>query len=241
MQRFENQIVERAQCPVQLGPKEWEYSFRFTQNVSLQDLEFVNCEFIGEGLTTYGAPLNRSTMRNVRLTNCAVNSFFGSGAIFDGILVDGLRTSRMPVILSACALRHVTLMGQCGRFLFNRNISHDPQQRNADFHAANAAFYANVDWAIDISKLKTAGLEFRGMIPARLIRRNPEVHFVMTRAVAPSGDWKIHEPFDAFDIAISQFVDSQAEDEVFVAEHRSKHFKQQVEYFHRLKTAGLVI
>jgi len=223
-----------------LGPKEWEYSFRFTQNVSLQDLEFVNCEFIGEGLTTYGAPVNRSTMRNLRLTNCAVNSFFGKGAIFDSVVVDGLRTSRAPVILSACALRHVTLTGQCGRFLFNRSISHDDTQRNAAFHAANAAFYKKVDWAIDISELETAGLEFRGTIPARLIRRNPEVHFVMSREVALSGGWKSHEPFDAFQVAIALFLDSQAEDTVFVARHRSKDIKEEVEYFHRLKSAGLV-
>jgi hypothetical protein len=240
MQRFENETVTRDQCPVQLGPKEWEYSFRFTQNVTLQDLEFVKCQFGGEGLTTYGASVHRSTMRNVRVTSCVVKSFFGNGAIFDDVTVDGLRVSRAPVILSACAFRHVILTGQCGRFLFSRNISHDDTQRNAAFHAANAAFYKKVDWAIDISELETAGLEFRGTIPARLIRRNPEVHFVMNRQVALSGGWKSQEPFDAFQVAISLFLDSQAEDTVFVARHRSKDFKEEVEYFHRLKSAGLV-
>src|SRR5262245_5971823 len=103
MQKFEDQIVRRDRCPIQLGPKEWEYSFRYTQNISMQDLEFKNCKFIGEGLATYGAPVNRSTMRNVRLTNCTVNSFFGKGAIFENVVVDGLRTTRAPVILSGCA------------------------------------------------------------------------------------------------------------------------------------------
>lgn len=161
MKKYENQIVFRKQCPVQLGPKEWQNSIHYTQNVLLQDLEFSNCEFIGEGLTTYGGPVDRSTARNIRLKNCTVNSFFGTGAIFDNIAIDGLLTSRSPIILSGCAFRHVVLMGQCGRFLFNRNVSYEDQDRNAAFNTSNAAFYANVDWALDISKAMPSCLEIR--------------------------------------------------------------------------------
>lgn len=62
----------------------------------------------------------------------------------------------------------------------------------------------------------------------------------MTRPVALAGDWKAYEPFDSFQIAVSSFLNSGADDEVFVAARRSKHFKKEVEYFHRLKSAGLV-
>jgi hypothetical protein len=206
----------------------------------MEDLEFENCEFIGEGLTTYNEPIHRSTARNIRLKNCAVNSFYGSGAVFDDVTVDGLRTSRSPVILWACAFRHVVLSGKCGGFLFNRNIGHDTPRRNAAFHADNDKFYSSVDWALDISKLETSGMEIRGTIPSQLIRRNPDKHFIMTRAVALSGDWKNYEPFYSFDIGISVFLESGADDELLVAPCRSKHFKQEVEYYHRLKSAGLV-
>ena len=86
MQTFENQTVRREQCAIRLGAKEWQNSIRYTQNVFLKDLEFVNCEFVGEGLATYGAAVNRSTASGIRLKNCVVNSFFGIGAVFDDVL-----------------------------------------------------------------------------------------------------------------------------------------------------------
>ena len=240
MQKFENQIVSRYQCPVQLGPIEWENSIRYTQNVSLQDLEFVNCEFLGEGLTTYGAPINRSSAQRIRVKNCKLNSFFGHGAIFDDMEIDGLRTSNAPVILSGCVLRHVVLKGKCGRFLFNRTRSHDDKQLNADFAAANAAFYANVDWALDISTVKLSGLEIRGSIPTRLIRRNPDEHFIMTRTTALAMTGKTTNRLRRSTFLFRFFWILVPTTIFFVAAKQSKKFKEQIEYFHRLKAAGLV-
>jgi hypothetical protein len=240
MHKFENQTVSREQCAIRLGPEEWENSIRSSRNVFLQDLEFVNCDFVGEGLASYVAPVNRSTATHIRVKNCAVNSFFGIGAVFEDVVVDGLRTSHAPVILNGCALRHVVLTGKCGRFLFNRSVCHDNDQRNAAFDVANAAFYGNTDWALDISTLKPVGVEIRGTIPSRLIRRNPDEHFVMTRSVALTGDWKKYDPSGAIEIGISLFLASGADDNLFVASRYSKNFKEKIEYFHRLKSTGLV-
>src|SRR6185437_2947318 len=240
MQSFKNQMVSRENCPVLLGPKERLNALHWSQNVTLENLEFIDCQFIGEGLATYGAPAFRSTARNLRLANCKTNSFSATGAIFDEVIVDGLRLSRAPAILSGCAFRRVTLTGYCGGFIFNRNVSHGDHERNVAFDASNRLFYGNVDWALDIRTINTAGLEFRGSIPARLIRRNPEEHFVITRDVAQSGDWKQYEPHGSFQIAISLFLDSGSDDNVIVAAKRSRHFKEEVEYLHRLKAAGLV-
>ena len=62
----------------------------------------------------------------------------------------------------------------------------------------------------------------------------------MTRSVAQSGDWRKLEPFASFQIAISIFLGSGAEDELLVAARRSKDFRERIEYYHRLKLAGLV-
>jgi len=75
-------------------------------------------------LTTYGAPVNRSAARNLRLKNCRVNSFSGSGAVFDEIVVDGLRTSVSPVILFGWRVSPFCTKGDSlAVSLFNRNIS----------------------------------------------------------------------------------------------------------------------
>ena len=244
MRKFENQRVDRNECPWQLHPKEPHEKYGYAQNVTIADMEFVNCEIIDQGLTTYGAPINRSTARNIRLKNCRVNSFFGNGAIFDEVVVDGLRTSRSPVILSGCAFRHVVLKGQLGGLLVNRNIDILQQNadRNAAFVQANEEFYKSVDWALDISEAKATCIDIRGSIPARLIRRNPDEQFVLTRKVAASGDWRSIEGYDAttFQTVVSIFLDSGGTDTVVVANRRSKYYKGELEFFHRLKDAGLL-
>ena len=239
--KFENQVFSERDCPSPRCLKESGACFDRDRNVLLRDLELVNCEFIGEGLVSYGGPFNRSTAENLRLKHCAVNSFFGLGAVFDDVVVDGLRVSRSPVILNGCALRHVVLAGKCGRFLFNRDVCHDDQKRNSAFADANAEFYKVVDWALDITSLDTSGFEIRGTIPAGLVRRDPDVHFIMTRSTALEGVWKNYEPFDSFQISVSIFLHSGAEDDLFVVPKQSKNFKERLAFFRRLKSVGLVI
>jgi len=240
MKTFKNQCVSEEQCPMRLGPEERRNALQVTRNFMLEDLEFIDCDLASGGLTTYGAPVHRSTARNIRLKNCRVNSYFGTGAIFDEVVIDGLRTTRSPVILSGCAFRHVTLRGDLGRFLINRDIPLEGDKRNEAFRDANAAFYETVDWALDITDAKPACLELRGAIPVQLIRRNPDEHFIMTRDAAQSSDWWQYDPHDAFQISVSDFLTSGADQELFVAPRRSRHFTDEVAFFHRLRDAGLV-
>lgn len=236
---YTNQRISHETCPKRLGPKEWENIFRYTQNEYITDLEFIECD-IGGGLCTYGAPLHRSSATNIRVTDCRGASFFGTGAIFEDVVVVGVRMSRAPVILSACAFRHVVLAGNCGRFIFNRNVCHNDFERNEAFAAANDDFYRSTDWALDISRLNCSGFALRGSVPVRLIRRNPSEQFVMTREVALSGAWKEYGPMSWFDLAIEQFLDAQTDEELFVAPRRSKQFKDELGFYLRLKDAHLV-
>jgi hypothetical protein len=222
-----------------LGPKEWENILRYTQNEYFADLEFVDCELPG-GLTTYGAPVNRSSATNIRVTNCRTASFFGHGAIFDEVFINGIRSSRAPIILASCAFRHVTVKGECGSFLLNRNICHDNDERNAAFIAANEEFYRNVDWALDIRQIKCSRFEIRGSIPVHLIRRNPDEQFIMTREIAENGKWKLYEPMNWFDLSIKDFLNSSADSELFIAPRRSKKFKEELAFYLRLRDAQLV-
>jgi len=240
MQVFQDQIVASGHCAVRLGPEERHNALRTTRNVIVENLALINCELIGEGLCTYGAPEHRSTARNVRLEKCQMNSFFGTGAIFDEVLVDGLRTSRSPVILSGCAFRHVTLRGELGRFLFNANVDHGDDARSQTFRDANTRFYEAVDWALDISEANASCIELRGAIPTNLVRRNPNQHFIMTREQAESGAWQEYEPYDSFSIDVSTFLLSGADRNIFVAAPRSRNFKSELAFYNRLRSVGIV-
>jgi hypothetical protein len=237
---YRNQQIRYDSYPRRSGPKEPRNIFQSTQNKSVADLEFIECELLCGGLFTHGAPVNRSSATNIQITNCRGALFHGNGAVFDEVIVNGIRTSRGPVLLFASAFRHVVVKGTCNGFLFNRNICHDDSERNEAFISANQDFYRNVDWALDISQMKCSGFELRGSVPVELIRRNLDEHFIMSRDVAQSGAWKEFEPFDVFQSAISMFLASDATTELFVAPRRSKKFKEYLEYYQRLKAAGLV-
>jgi hypothetical protein len=134
--------------------------------------------------------------------------------------------------------------GQLGSFLINRNIDilQQDADRNAAFVKANDEFYESVDRALDISEAKAACIEIRGSVPARLIRRNPDEQFVLTREMAASGDWRGVEGCDGttFRIGVQVFLDSGTSDTVVVANKRSKSYKAELEFFQRLKDAGLL-
>lgn len=240
MKTYCNQEIRHDTYPKQLGPIEPKNIFQCTQNESVSDLEFTECELVCGGLFTHGLPVNRSSATNVQITNCRGTLLHGNGAVFDEVVVDGVRTRRGPVLLFASAFRHVVIKGTCNGFLFNRNICHDDGERNEAFILANREFYRNVDWALDISQMKCSGFELRGSVPVELIRRNPDEQFIMSREIAQSGAWKEFDPFDAFQFGIGMFLESGAPTELLVAPRRSKNFKEHVEYYHRLKTAGLV-
>ncbi len=114
--------------------------------------------------------------------------------------------------------------------------------RDAAFVQANEEFYESVDWALDISEAKATCIEIRGSIPARLIRRNPDEQFILTREVAAGGDWRGVEGLDAtpFRTEVSLFLDSGAADTVLVANKNPKYHKAELEFFRRLRDAGLL-
>ena len=244
MLRFENRTLSDEDCHRRLHAREQLDALHFSQNETVENLEFVNCKLIGCGLVTYGAPIERSIARQIRVTNCSVNAFTGIGAIFDDVVVDGLRTSHAPVNLSGCAFRHVVMRGTIGSILFNRDRDFAARRgsRNGAFRRANEEFYQTVDWALDISEAVAACIEIRGAIPSRLVRRNPETQFVLTREVAESRAWRDVQGYDegTFQTAVSNFLTSGAPDTVVVAEPRSKYYQQELTYFRRLRDCGLL-
>ena len=58
------------------------------------------------------------------------------------------------------------------------------------FDAANAAYYAQVDWALDLREAAfTDEVDLRG-VPGRLVRRNPETQVLILREKVVEGRWR---------------------------------------------------
>jgi hypothetical protein len=107
--------------------------------------------------------------------------------------VDGLKTSGTFHTWGA-VFKHVTLRGKIGDIMIspavNAGLAKPAEHRACD--EANAAYYASVDWALDIREAEFEGADRRG-VPGHLVRRdpeNPETHVLVMRAKALERRWR---------------------------------------------------
>lgn len=136
---------------------------------TIADVEFVKCHFAHCVVVETGAR-SRCTVRNVRLVNCSQDRCYLLAPILEDVLVDGLNTKgQMPAVHGA-AFNRVTLRGKIDRLWIRPDVVEPSRQEAID--KANAAFYKNVEWALDISQIDCKELDIRG-VPVKLIRLDP--------------------------------------------------------------------
>jgi hypothetical protein len=156
-----------------------------------EGLEFRRCTFVGSTLSLTKKPKLRSTVRHVRLLDCREVGCSLDAAIVEEVFVDGLETSN-PLITWGAVFRHVTLRGRIGGIMLSHWVT-PGQPASAEqraFDAANAAYYAAVDWALDLREAEfTDDADLRG-VPGRLVRRDPETQVLITREKAVEGRWR---------------------------------------------------
>jgi hypothetical protein len=147
----------------------------------------------------------------------------------------------------APALRHVTVRGRIGSIAFRRQLAPATATtaQDAAFQRANAAFYAGVDWAIDISEAEAIELDLEG-IPAHLVRRDPATQAVVTKAKAQEGRWRNLDlagswwDFVLQDYANAQGVGAGPDDAiVLAAPKRAKKFSTHLRGLQLLRDAGI--
>ncbi len=152
---------------------------------SYVDFEFRRCSFQGCGISVTRDPQKRSTFRNIRLIDCDVRGCAAETAILEDIYVERLKTHNLLACWGA-VFKHVTLKGRIGSIMVNPAVATGTAKREEQhaFDEANAAYYASVDWALDISEAEFEVEPDIRNIPARLIRRDADTQVVVTREKA---------------------------------------------------------
>jgi hypothetical protein len=203
MRRFENEIFD--------GLHNAESGATYT------DLEFRKCTFLSCFLSATRGPAHRPTVRNVRLFNCSETTCALYDAIIEDVVVDGLTTRGDLLIADGVVFKHTALRGKIGRIMVT-----SPEAQ--EFYDANAAYYREVDWALDISQGEFRELELRG-VPARLVARDRETQVIVTRESVLPQTWRkleFESPVTA--IALRCFLDRGEADMVLVAAKRDPDF-----------------
>ena len=105
----------------------------------------------------------------------------------------------------ASFFRRVTLKGKIGKI--NLNLTPEAFCKDADrlrqFETARATFYAETDWALDISEAKLLGLRCEA-VPLHLIKRDPQTQVILDKRGRYRGQQVLDASFaKAFPVADS--------------------------------------
>lgn len=207
------------------------------------DIAFRRCTFVNCHVSITDDPHLRTTVRRIQFVDCLRKR--DPAGLFCPILEDCLiENLKIEELLQAwgAVFKHVTFKGRIGCIMLSTclcptSVTTEAMQRA--FEQANAAYYATVDWALDISQAEFEDCEIRG-IPARLIRRDPETQVVVTREKAMRGEWrKLDLEKTYWQVAIELMLKRGDEDVVLVAPKRAKDFKQLLRGLQLLREAGV--
>ncbi len=161
-------------------------------------------------------------------------------AIIEDVLVEHFKTNGLFQTWGA-VFKHVTLRGKIGRIMISPFVAPGlatPEQQRL-FDEANAEYYANVDWALDISEAEFEECDLR-RVPAHLVRRDPETQVVVKRENAMRGDWrKLDLSKTHWDTALEFTLKDGDPDIVLVAGKRDRKFRDLVDGLKKLRDAGV--
>ena len=196
----------------------------------------VRCEFRSATLGQVDDPAMPLVVRNVSLTRCAAKGRSSLwGVRVEDVVVDGLTTSPAAV-LTACAFRHVTLRGRIGSLMFQPPPFTMDEQPRA-FIDTILRYYADVDWAVDISEAEFTGDVNFFFVPGDLVRRDVETQFLLRRETLAGVD--LTEFPVVARIEASRFEVTPFDSIVAIASKRTKNFERYRDDLEQLRKAGL--
>jgi hypothetical protein len=213
---------------------------RLLWDATLEECRFVACVF---GATAK-RPSERRFLRNTTIRNCWAASNCSLGPIVvEDVEVHGLATGGVCIAWGA-VYRHVRLSGRCGRLMLTALPSPSPshsQEKIRLFQEADASFYKNTDWALDISEVDCEELDIR-WVPSRLIRRDPDTQIVVRRErlEVMKQTWRnLDLSGTPWANALENILQWRMEDKVLVAPKLAKDFQRWCDGLRLLREAGI--
>lgn len=107
------------------------------------------------------------------------------------------------------------------------------------FEEANRAFYASVDWGLDLREADFDEVDLSG-VPGNVVVRDPRDQALVTREAALRGEWRQLDLSGTWwGIALEDLVRSSFSSAALIAPRRHKKYKRLVEGIQQLRDAGI--
>jgi len=145
--------------------------------------------------------------------------------VLSNVTISNLKTNDLFIVWCPY-LNQVKLSGEIGKMKVNAaadtsTVGPMNKDKQRPFDDYRKQFYANVEWALDISEARFKEFGIRG-VPARLIRRDPESQVLITRERAlrvatPGWEEQLDPANKLWPFMISLFLGDGDEDMVLVA------------------------
>jgi hypothetical protein len=166
-------------------------------------------------------------------------------AIIEDVMVDNLDTGRL-LIANACVYKHVVLRGKVGNIKICRRIPFVSgpagylTRRQEIMDQANAEYYRDVDWALDLSEAEFTSGEVEG-IPPELVRRDPATQFVLREKAIKDGRWReVNLSGTYWSSLLDAYAREGMGDVILVAPKAAPDFKVLLKGLMMLREAGVV-
>lgn len=162
-------------------------SIRTQESLNSDSVEFRSCTFEACTVAVKQMATEHLRIRNVSMRACSVAGGGLRGVWLSDCHVDGARLSGTVTVLG-CIFERVTVSGPMRRLFIRDDYSFLSAASELEAEAKDA-YRHRISMALDISRLSCQDLDIRG-VPARLIRIDPDSHFVIARSALPDVDWR---------------------------------------------------
>lgn len=201
---------------------------------------FSNIAFHNNYTAIPQSPAERLTIRDVGVYRCQHWACSAYGVAFEDVTINDIRGGGLAMsFLWGCLFQHVVLRGWFGGVQFRWQVDPNDQLVSRRFLTANLTAYTSLDWALDISEASFSTYQGLLGVPAALIRRNPEKHFILNRESALELVSRPDSPA-LWRITAEGLIASSLADTVVVTGGLGKSLKSQLAEANLLRAQGLL-
>lgn len=156
------------------------------ENAHVGNIWFERCNFESNFLSARIETRSKaSVIRNVHFDRCLINKNNSIGyGVFENVLFSNLKTSGV-VFFRGSLFKESTFKGKCGRIALSSHATGSAvgldarrmlsEKEQEEMNIGAQTYYDKVDWALDISEAEFQDCDLASSIPAKKVKRNPEI------------------------------------------------------------------